>query len=76
MSYFVWTTKKHVTRAAAAKIDAAVKLIDPSMEFVRHYAAGNDTHGWLERPNDGTNDYNHVRARSAKCIEIAEKALA
>jgi len=75
MSYFVWTTKKNVTRAAAAKIDKAVKAIDPSMDFVRHYAAGNDTHGWLERPNDGTNDYNHVRARNAECVKIAESIL-
>lgn len=75
-SYFVWTTKKNVTRKQADQIDAAVKAIDPDMTFVRHCAAGNDTHGWLERPNDGTNDYNHVRARNAECVKVAEKILA
>jgi hypothetical protein len=72
MSYFVWTTKKSVSRSTAAEIDKAVKAIDPSMGFVRYHAAGNDTRGWLERPNDGTNTDNHVRARNAECARIAE----
>lgn len=73
--HFVWTTKSEVNRKAAAEIDAAVKSIDPSMYFVRHYEAGNDTHGWLERSSDGTNDYAWRREKNNKCIAIARKAL-
>jgi hypothetical protein len=46
------------------------------MDFVRHYAAGNDIHGWLVRPNNGSNDHNHVRERTARCIAEAERILA
>lgn len=73
--YFVWTTKAFVSVAQAELINEQIEAIDPSMAFIRHYAAGNETHGWLERPNDGTNDYNHVRERSARCVKVAEWIL-
>lgn len=73
--FFVWTTKLHVTREQARQIDEAIKRIDSSADFVRHYAPGNDTHGWIARPNDGTNGYNHVRARNAELVKIAESIL-
>jgi hypothetical protein len=74
-TYFVWTTKTDVSRKASADIDAAVKQIDPTMSFVRHYAPGNDTHGWLERNNDGTNDQNWRVENNRKCVEIAKARL-
>jgi hypothetical protein len=74
--YIAWTTKRQVSKKAAEQIRAAVAAIDPSMDFVRHYAAGNDIHGWLVRPNDGSNDCNHVRERTARCIAEAERILA
>lgn len=74
-TYFVWTTKAEVSRKAAADIDAAVKEIDSSMCFVRHYMVGNDTHGWLERDNDGTNTQNWRVANNNRCIEIAKARL-
>lgn len=43
MSHFVWTTQAHVSRTAAAKINKAIKHIDPEAEFVRHYATGQTT---------------------------------
>ena len=73
--YFVWSTKAAVTRRAATEIDEAVKAIDPGMTFVRHYQAGNETHGWLERANDGSNDTNPVRSRNNQCIAIAKRIL-
>jgi hypothetical protein len=68
--------KCDVSRQQAKRINDAIRPIDPSMSFTRHYAAGNDAHGWLSRPNDGTNDYNHVRDRSQRCIDIADRVLA
>jgi hypothetical protein len=73
--YIAWTTTTQVSKTAAEQIRSAVAAIDPSMDFVRHYAAGNDIHGWLVRPNNGSNDYNHVRERTARCIAEAERIL-
>jgi hypothetical protein len=73
--YFVWTTTAEVTRANAARINRAVQQVDPTMGFRRHYAPRNALHGWLERPNDGTNDYLWRRDINAKCIALAESAL-
>lgn len=74
-TYFVWTTRQDVSRKQEAEINRAVKAIDQSMIFVRFYAAGNDVHGWLERDNDGTNNYNWRRADNRKCVEIAQQIL-
>lgn len=75
MSHFLWTTRKNVTKAKARQVNKAVKAVDPSMHFIRHAAPGNAVRGWLERPNDGTNNQPATRARSAECIKIARSIL-
>ncbi len=74
-TYFVWTTRRHVDRTLAAKIDNAIKAVAPSASFVRHYAAGNETHGWIERDNDGMNDANFRRKENEELIRIAVNML-
>ena len=74
-SYFIWSTQKHITEVQAAEINSAIKAIQNDADFVRHYAPGNPTHGWIERPNDGTNDYNYQRELNRKCAEAAKKIL-
>ena len=73
--YFFATYQTKVTRKQAAEINKRIAAIDESASFVRHYAPGNDTHGWLERPNDGTNDANWRRARLAEMRAIADQVL-
>ena len=51
-SHYVATTRLNVSREQARQIDAAVKAIDSRAEFVRHYAAGNALHGWIEITRD------------------------
>jgi hypothetical protein len=75
MSYFISSWTCDVTEAQAEQIDRAVKQVDPEMEFVRHYAAGDRTHGWLERPNDGTNDYDFRRESNQQARAIADEIL-
>lgn len=74
--YFILSTNSKVTKAAAKRINKAIKEIDDTAEFVGPLSIpGNQTKGWLERPNDGTNDYNHVRARNAQMAAIVRKEL-
>ena len=74
-TYFFAIYQCQVTRKQAVEINRRIAAIDESAGFVRHYAPGNDTHGWLERPNDGTNDANWRRARLAEMRAIADEVL-
>ncbi len=76
MTYYVFTTTAKVTQAAAKRIAKAIKEIDDTAEFVGPVSIpGNQVKAWIERPNDGTNDYNHVRERNNRMAEIARKEL-
>ena len=76
MSNFFWTTTKYATDAQADEINAAVQAIDPDVSFVTISQPGNTLRGWLERPNDTTNNYNATLSRNARCVEAAERVLA
>ena len=74
--YFLFYTRRKVTKAAAKRINAAIKAIDDSAEFVGPLSIpGNTTTGWIERPNDGTNDLPEVSQRNQQMAEIARKEL-
>lgn len=74
--YCVFTTTYEVTKDAANRINKAIKAIDDTAAFVGPVSIpGNNTKGWIERPNDGTNDYNHVRERNSRMAAIARKEL-
>lgn len=76
MTYYVFTTTTKVTKAAAKRINNQIKELDPSATFVGPLSIpGNETTGWIERPNDGSNDYNGVRANNASMAEIACREL-
>lgn len=73
--YYIRTYKCQVSVSQARRIDREIKKIDSGADFVRHYAAGNDIHGWLVRDNDGRNYENEVRCQHKKMIEIADRIL-
>jgi hypothetical protein len=72
--YYVFSTQRKFTLAAANRINRAIRFIDPKATFIGP-VTGNGTTGWIERPNDGTNDMNHVRARNEKMAAIARKEI-
>ena len=75
-SFFVFTTTAKVTKASAARINAKIKAIDNTAEFVGPVSMpGNQIRGWIERPNDGNNSYNHVASRNNQMADIARKEL-
>lgn len=75
--FFIASTRRTVTQAAASRIDLAVKAIDPTASFVGPLSIpGNDTTGWIERPNDGTNDYGYRREEAKRMREAMERELA
>lgn len=74
--YYIFTTTQKFTKAAALRINKQIKAIDSSAEFVGPLSIpGNQTKGWIERPNDGTNDHNGVRERNAQMAAIARREL-
>lgn len=74
--YFVWTTRTKATKKQAREINRLVKEIDETMDFIGPVSIpGNETHGWLERPNDGTNDYAFRRDDNNLCVAVAKKIL-
>lgn len=74
--YFIFSTKAKVTKAAARRISKAIKEIDDKAEFTGPLSIpGDRTTGWIERPNDGTNDYGDQRARNARMAAIAREEL-
>lgn len=76
MTYYIFTTSKKFTEATAERINQRIKAIDDTAKFVGPLSIpGNRTKGWIERPNDGSNDYLHVRARNARMADIARDEL-
>lgn len=76
MTHFIFSTSTKITKAAAKRIQKQIKEIDDSADFVGPLdIPGSRTTGWIERPNDGTNGYNHVRARNEQMAAIARKEL-
>jgi hypothetical protein len=76
MSHYIFTTTTKISRAAAKRIQTRIKAIDASAEFAGPMAIpGSRTTGWIERPNDGTNDYIEVRERNRKMADIAREEL-
>ena len=74
--YYIFTTTAKITKATAKRINMAIKAIDESADFIGPLSIpGSDTKGWIERPNDGTNDYNHVVARNNEMAAIARREL-
>lgn len=77
MSYFirVWEGRE-LKSAARERAEKAIAAIDPSADIVVYHEPGTDrVRTWLERPNDGTNDYNYVRARNAELAAAVETEL-
>jgi len=74
--HYIFTTTAKFTKAAGNRIRKAIEEIDNTAEFTGPLSIpGNRTTGWIERPNDGTNDYGHVRARNERMAAIARKEL-
>lgn len=74
--HYLFVTNRKFSKAAAKRINRRIRGIDPSAEFVGPLSIpGSQTKGWLERPNDGTNDYNHVRERNRRMANIAREEL-
>ena len=75
--YYVFLTTAKFTKITADRINRKIKTIDKTAEFIGLLSIpGNNTTGWIERPNDGTNNYNHVRSRNNKIVDIAIEELA
>ena len=76
MSHYVFTTTTKVTKAAAKRINRAIKAIDSTADFVGPLSIpGNRTTAWIERPNDGTNDHLEVRERNRQMADVARAEL-
>jgi len=76
MTYFIFTTSTKITKAAAKRIQKRIKAIDSTADFTGPLSIpGSRTTGWIERPNDGTNDYSHVRERNNQMAAIAKEEL-
>ena len=74
--HYLWTTTGKVTKASAKRVNAAIKKIDPTAEFCGPMRIpGNTTTAWIERPNDGTNNHNDVRARNAQIVSVTKEIL-
>jgi hypothetical protein len=73
--YFVWTTKRAHTKAQGLAANEAIKKIDPEAGFVSYCQPGNETRGWIYRPNDGRNDENSIRERNKRLITAAKIAI-
>ena len=77
MAYFVFTSRTKITKAAAKRIQKRIKVIDSSADFVGPLSIANsETTGWIERPDDGTNNHLEVRERNRQMADIARKELA
>lgn len=74
--HFIFTTTKKFSKAQASRIRKAIAKLDETAEFVGPVSIpGNPSTGWLERPNDGTNDHNGVRARNREMADIVKAEL-
>jgi hypothetical protein len=74
--YFIATWQKPLpSKAAEKRAYRAIRKIDPSADLVCVKIPGNSVRVWLERPNDGTNDYPHQRDRKAQMIAAVEAEM-
>lgn len=73
---FIWTTDQRINTKQRKKIQNAITSIDNTVTLVCVNIPGNHIHGWLERPNDGTNDNNYQVEKNRRCIAEAERILA
>ena len=76
MPYFIFTTTYQVSDSVADRINERIKQLDSTAVFVGPVSIpGNTIRGWIERPNDGSNDYNFRRAINARLSDIAKDEL-
>lgn len=76
MSYFIATWHQQLpTKAARKRAEDAIRSIDPTVTLVYHSEPGNAVRMWLERPNDGTNDYDYQRESNLQCIVAVAREL-
>jgi hypothetical protein len=74
--HYIHITRVKVTQDVADRINERVQAIDPQACFRGPLdIPGSDVGGWLERPNDGTNDYNHVRERNKQLAAIVREEI-
>ena len=74
--YYIYTTTKKFSKAAASRIQKQIKAIDPQAYFAGPMSIpGNRTTGWLERPNDGSNNSNFQATNAKAMVAIIEKEL-
>jgi len=73
--YFIMSWKRQLKGAALKRAVAAIRAIDDEAELVCVNIPGNETRMWLERPNDGTNNDNSVRAEALRLIAIVNHEL-
>jgi hypothetical protein len=74
-SYFIATWGAQLRGAKRKQAETAIRAIDPTADLVLHNEAGNSVRMWLERPNDGTNDYNEVVRRNARLKAVVNGLL-
>lgn len=74
-SYFIATWQRRLKPAARKRAETAIHAIDPTAVLVLHSEPGNAVRMWLERPNDGTNDYISMRAKHRACIAAVNREL-
>jgi len=74
--HYLYVTQAKFSHATAKRIDKKIKAIDKRADFVGPLRiVGNSTTGWIERPNDGTNDHLDVRQSNAIMRAIAENEI-
>lgn len=75
MAYFIAHWTKQLPSGVRERVEADLESVDPSAVLVYTNAPGTTTRMWLERPDDGTNNYNNVVQRNAELRTIVESAL-
>lgn len=74
--HYVFSTRAKFSKATADAINEQIQQLDPSAEFVGPLSIpGNDTTGWIERPNDGRNDYQDISRRNREMADIARQLI-
>lgn len=76
MPYYIKVWKQDYPKSAVRRAEKAARAIDPTVALVHVHIPGNDIRVWMERPNDGNNDYNYVRERNDACIAAVEEVFA
>ena len=76
MTYYIMATRMDFPKSTANRINKRIKEIDDTACFLGPLdIPGNDIAGWLERPNDGTNDHPDTRERNKRMAAIANEEL-